>query len=704
MEAHYARYADLANRSYAQQLTSLENCMFGDSDFYSRGLKSAGWEAEDIIINCPSLQTAWAREHGGPSGELEIMFNQILRSAPDIVYFQDLNHFTPEILHAIRPMVKLIVGQIATPMKPDLDLQPYDLIFSSFPHYVERFRKQGITAYFQPLAFEERVWDALRSVRKDIGCSFVGGISSLHVTSYHLLEMLAKKTPTQFWGYGCETLPAQSLVKVRHHGEAWGMQMMEIMARSLMTINRHGEVAENNANNMRLFEATGAGTLLITDFKDNLHEFFEIGKEIVVFHNAEECSALVNYYLAHPDEAAQIAMAGQMRTLKDHTYKVRMTKTGEILARHLRNYEEKNTFASPDYNRISYNKQAIDKNQITSSMTEAWKDKNIPMRQRALTQQELGMMYAGKPIRPFNTLVESLENLIHANDRVLEIGCSTGYYYEVLEYLLHKPLHYIGVDYSEAMIAMARDYYPKTEFHIADGAHLPFESNTIPVVISSCVLLHVPNYRDHILETGRVANKFVVAHRTPICRQRPTHFIKKFGYEVEMVELIFNEKELIQLFNEAGLDLIRQIEIEESSDDLFSINYIFQKGKQTYLSMSVEKKTSIEEAENLIKAGRLAEGKFALEKLESIADTRVLNDLAVVNHRMGDKQKALQYLLKSVKINSMDRLTLMNLLELGDHISLLEAITELVKAYLAENSNDVEMCDLLEKVQRDRQI
>ena len=32
---------------------------------------------------------------------------------------------------------------------------------------------------------------------------------------------------------------------------------------------------------MRLFEATGCGTLLITDWKENIEDFFKIDKEIV---------------------------------------------------------------------------------------------------------------------------------------------------------------------------------------------------------------------------------------------------------------------------------------------------------------------------------------------------------------------------------------------------------------------------------------
>jgi spore maturation protein CgeB len=74
---------------------------------------------------------------------------------------------------------------------------------------------------------------------------------------------------------------------------------------------------------------------LITDRKDNLHELFEVGKEIVAYSSKEEAAELINYYLDHPDEAAAIARAGQARTLRDHTYKRRMEELVPILERHL---------------------------------------------------------------------------------------------------------------------------------------------------------------------------------------------------------------------------------------------------------------------------------------------------------------------------------------------------------------------------------
>lgn len=137
------------------------------------------------------------------------------------------------------------------------------------------------------------------------------------------------------FGYGADSLPFASPIRQRHGGEVWGMDMYRALARSRITLNRHINVAENNANNMRLYEATGVGAMLLTDRKDNLHELFEIGKEVVAYSSKEEAAELVRHYLDHPQEAEQIAKAGQVRTLREHTYAQRMQELVPILKRHL---------------------------------------------------------------------------------------------------------------------------------------------------------------------------------------------------------------------------------------------------------------------------------------------------------------------------------------------------------------------------------
>jgi ubiquinone/menaquinone biosynthesis C-methylase UbiE len=581
LQAHYQRHPGLASAPYAQQKASLQATFFGDSDFYSRGLQQAGWTAEDLIVNAAPLQQAWAREAGLPlTSEIDILIEQLRRIRPQVIYLQNLGYATREILARLRPLAELIVGQIACPVPPQTDVAGLDIIFTSFPHFAPRFRQAGATSYYQPLAFDARVLERLPEGPRSHALTFVGGISPEHPAGTALLTSMAAVLPIEIYGYGAESLPSESPVRAHHRGEVWGEAMFALFRSSAITVNRHIAVAEINANNMRLYEATGCGALLITDHKDNLGELFEIGKEVVAYRSAEECIALCQYYLAHPEEAQRIARAGQARTLRDHTYAQRMRDTGEILARHLRLKREASSAQELDLGSISTGHTPITAGAVTPELVSAWKDDTIPRSQRALVQRELGTMYGGGEITPFEVLAKAMRPLLSRDPsaRVLEIGCASGYYLEVLRYLLGRPVDYTGVDYSPAMIAMARDYYPGGNFMVADGAQLPFSNGAFPVVVSSCVLLHVPNYRQHVAETARVAGKFVVVHRTPICRTRKTHHLRKKGYGVEMVELCYNEGELITLLAESGLSVLSSQEFHANPErDEYGVTYVCRK-------------------------------------------------------------------------------------------------------------------------------
>ena len=111
--------------------------------------------------------------------------------------------------------------------------------------------------------------------------------------------------------------------------------MYQQLQRAKIALNIHIDLAENYAANMRLYEATGVGTMLVTDAKLNLHELFEPGKEVVAYRTPEECAELIAHYLEHPVEREAIASAGQQRTLREHTYYHRMQELVEIIGRRI---------------------------------------------------------------------------------------------------------------------------------------------------------------------------------------------------------------------------------------------------------------------------------------------------------------------------------------------------------------------------------
>jgi len=118
-------------------------------------------------------------------------------------------------------------------------------------------------------------------------------------------------------------------------GQSWGADMYRILHDSRVTLNHHIDIAGPYANNLRLFEATGMGTMPITDWKINLHEMFEPGIEVVAYRTPQECVRLARYYSEHEDEREAIARAGQQRTLREHTYHHRMRELVEIVGRYL---------------------------------------------------------------------------------------------------------------------------------------------------------------------------------------------------------------------------------------------------------------------------------------------------------------------------------------------------------------------------------
>jgi ubiquinone/menaquinone biosynthesis C-methylase UbiE len=208
-------------------------------------------------------------------------------------------------------------------------------------------------------------------------------------------------------------------------------------------------------------------------------------------------------------------------------------------------------------------------------MRDGWKDPAIPARQRALVDDELDAMYRGNVVPPYRTLAEALGPVVAPGDRVLEVGCASGYYSEVLEYLLGKRLDYTGVDYSPAFVELARREYPRARFEVADGAALPFADGSQEVVVSSGVLLHVTNWQEHVAEAARVARRWVVAHRTPVCRRGATRWMRKEAYGVETVELRLSEAELLDSFARAGLRLVRALELSsDAAGDEHWITYV----------------------------------------------------------------------------------------------------------------------------------
>ncbi len=62
---------------------------------------------------------------------------------------------------------------------------------------------------------------------------------------------------------------------------------------------------------LRALDIMACGGFLLSNYQQELAEYFEEDKELVMFKSLEECTEKISYYLAHEDERRKIAEAGQ---------------------------------------------------------------------------------------------------------------------------------------------------------------------------------------------------------------------------------------------------------------------------------------------------------------------------------------------------------------------------------------------------------
>lgn len=326
-------------RGYKEELQSILDEGFGTADFYSRNLRAIGWDATDVIANHYALQKLWAHDHGvdlkGQTAST-LLLNQVEHYKPNIVFIQEISFPSRAVYEALKEKNIILAGQCSCSMPEIEKLRYFDVIFTSFPHYVSKFsREYGVKTVFNALAFEPTILEKIRKYEtRPYDVVFVGGVGSPSHWNYGMtvLNTIAKRIPqTKFWGYGYENLPPYSPIAGKWEGHAWGLDMYQIFAKAKIVINRHGEVADKYANNMRMFEATGCGALLVTDQKVNLSPFYFDPLEIAAYSSPDEAADAVQYFLENPDVRARVAALGQKRTLSDHTYAARMKVISDTL-------------------------------------------------------------------------------------------------------------------------------------------------------------------------------------------------------------------------------------------------------------------------------------------------------------------------------------------------------------------------------------
>ncbi|MHB9094566.1 MAG: CgeB family protein [Eubacteriales bacterium] len=395
LKKFYAERPGLSDKTYREQKSALDYDGFGWPDFWQYALEPLGYEVTEWLTNAKSLQTSWANEHGVKYREndwlLDIAKAQILHEKPDILFVVDYATFTyawlKELLEKC-PSIKLVLGWCGAPFIDDSVFKAYDVTLSCIPELVERFRAMGHKSEHMHHAFDPRILERLDLKQIPyIDFSFIGQIvrsNEFHLERERILEQMISKVDVQIFSPSAEfdvmddlkalakdglyetvkvlktigfTETVLTHVPIFRKAATWtskpkhpvspklkpfmqpgvfGLEMFQTLRNSKATFNSHIDISPRFASNMRLFEAAGVGACLVTDWKENIHELFEIDKEVITYKSAEECVEKVKWLIDHDAAREAIAKAGQTRAMKDHTFARRAVELDEIIRRELK--------------------------------------------------------------------------------------------------------------------------------------------------------------------------------------------------------------------------------------------------------------------------------------------------------------------------------------------------------------------------------
>ena len=342
-------------------LSLIDSFGFGTGSVYVKNLLASGHESRLLIANSPALQLPFSDQRRifdkasqmlfkyaaivarvGFLGDFIIKRSKFFRAikaeiesfAPDALLVLDINLFSHSVLSKLAPSSVIRVGEIASPLPPKRFIRGYDLIFSAHPGLVREIESMGVKAGWNPLGVDAGSFSKHPSKDRDIDAVFVGSLGRLQKNTGPLLSEVQKLVPSlQIYGNISDRALKKFGLAGNYMGPAWGSRMHEILSRAKISINRHGEIAGAYAVNMRMYESTAAGAMLLTEDKTNLKDLFVPGTEVVAYRNNRDAAEKARYYLDHPEELAKIANAGQKRTLEEHTYQQRVSQMAEELSK-----------------------------------------------------------------------------------------------------------------------------------------------------------------------------------------------------------------------------------------------------------------------------------------------------------------------------------------------------------------------------------
>ncbi len=105
----------------------------------------------------------------------------------------------------------------------------------------------------------------------------------------------------------------------------YGTEMPKVFYLSRINLNITSRSIESGIP-LRVWDIMAVGGFCLTNYQPELEDYFEIGKDLEVYHDIKEMEEKIRYYLNHEEERVRIAINGYRKVRQKHNLKARMQK------------------------------------------------------------------------------------------------------------------------------------------------------------------------------------------------------------------------------------------------------------------------------------------------------------------------------------------------------------------------------------------
>lgn len=210
-------------------------------------------------------------------------------------------------------------------------LAPYDAPFFKEPHLVDRLRANlDLPVYYLPQGSNPQWHRPLVPAGTEPYLVVAG---SMYPSRVRLLErLMVRGIPLQLYGKKFPRWLGETRLREAHTGRAIYREDKARVFRSAAGVLNTMRPAEVNGVNSRLFEATGCGAAVLTEFRSSVSELFAVGAEVLAYHDFDELVDQADRLLSEAGLTTQLGDAASRRAHRDHSYDARIATILEKLA------------------------------------------------------------------------------------------------------------------------------------------------------------------------------------------------------------------------------------------------------------------------------------------------------------------------------------------------------------------------------------